>query len=306
VISVIIPALNRPEKLRRAVNSALAQADVEGQQIEIVIVDDGSTPPIRWEDGNPGVRIVRLATNVGPAGARNAGIRASTGEYLAFLDSDDIWLSDKLRLQFAALEEARRRQPGALVAMACAFHCPDRRTGRLQERLPKSAHDILDFASGCWFAPGSTLFLHRTAFDRVGMMDEDLRRLEDLDWFIRFGSLGGRLHVVPGSGAVIAPSFSADFDTVRTSSRRISARYGAQGPDALPPQAWRRLQAYLALEQGAALLLTRDYARAASYLLRSLFLKPRLQGAVEPFWQKRDTVAPEVLQAYEAMARNAT
>jgi glycosyltransferase involved in cell wall biosynthesis len=96
-ITVIIPAHNRPEFLREAVESVKKQTV---QPEEIIVVDDGSTPPIT---DLPGVRIITQA-NAGLPTARNSGIAAAKSEWLAFLDDDDIWEPDKLERQWQAIQ----------------------------------------------------------------------------------------------------------------------------------------------------------------------------------------------------------
>src|SRR5258708_5666161 len=100
--SVVIPTYNRCRMLSEAVASVLRQAD---PAIEIVVVDDGSsdgTADMLARD-YPQVRAIFQA-NQGPAAARNRGIAASTGEWIAFLDSDDIWLGNKVALERSLLE----------------------------------------------------------------------------------------------------------------------------------------------------------------------------------------------------------
>ena len=102
LVSVIIPTRDRPALAVRAVRSALGQTYANH---EIVVVDDGSTLPLRLprdlEDAR--VRTVRLGTTVGAGGARNAGVQASTGTLLAFLDDDDRWRPRKLERQVQTL-----------------------------------------------------------------------------------------------------------------------------------------------------------------------------------------------------------
>lgn len=97
-ISVVIPTHNRPQALGHAVASVAGQTR---QADEIVIVDDGSTPPVDpspFTDGQLTVIVVRNESSLGAAGARNAGVSAATGEFIAFLDDDDTWDPAKLEL----------------------------------------------------------------------------------------------------------------------------------------------------------------------------------------------------------------
>ncbi|MDQ5836983.1 MAG: glycosyltransferase, partial [Acidobacteriota bacterium] len=95
-VSVIIPTHNRPRLLPRAVESAHAA----GEDVEVVIVDDASTDETAEVcRGLAGVKYIRLERNQGVAGARNVGLLASGGEYVAFLDDDDLRLPGSLDLQ---------------------------------------------------------------------------------------------------------------------------------------------------------------------------------------------------------------
>jgi len=108
LISVIIPTYNRPEFTARAVRSALAQTH---RDLEIIVVDDGSKDTVSaaaWGE-DPRVRMLRHETNRGVGAARNTGVRAARGEVVAFLDSDDYWLPEKLASQM----ELFTRQPDA-------------------------------------------------------------------------------------------------------------------------------------------------------------------------------------------------
>jgi glycosyltransferase involved in cell wall biosynthesis len=105
LISVVIPAHRAAVTLGRAVTSALAQVEVE---VEVIVVDDasGDDSTRRVLEAFQGhVRLVELDTNVGAAGARNAGIRLAQGEFIAFLDADDEWLPDKLASQLSYFTE---------------------------------------------------------------------------------------------------------------------------------------------------------------------------------------------------------
>jgi glycosyltransferase involved in cell wall biosynthesis len=103
-LSVVIPTWNRAHLLGEAVESALGQ---EGGDLEVIVVDDGSTDgtaeAIERRFGNS-VKLLRMATRSGVGAARNEGVRQATGDLVAFLDSDDLWLPGKLKAELDVLE----------------------------------------------------------------------------------------------------------------------------------------------------------------------------------------------------------
>jgi len=107
LVSIIMPAYNSEKYLSESIDSVLSQ---EYKNWELVIVDDcsnDSTPEIikKYEMNNSKIKYYRLDENSGPAKARNKAIDLAKGEYLAFLDSDDIWFSDKLKKQISFMEK---------------------------------------------------------------------------------------------------------------------------------------------------------------------------------------------------------
>ncbi len=305
LISVVIPVFNRPHGARRAVASVLAQQDLGANNVEIIVVDDCSEPPLDLSGADQRVQLLRLARNSGAAAARNAGIRATRGEFVALLDSDDVWLPGKLAAQLQTMADAEaeqsRRGASGPIAVVCGFYCPDRRSGKLQWRMPVPAASVEALVSGCWYNPGSALLLHRSAYETVGLLDEGLGRLEDLDWFIRFGQVGGRLVVAPVLGAVVAPSNSGDPAIIVASTRTIEAKFRPGGAAGLQPAAWRKLQAYLALERGAAHVRAGAWLAGGSQIVASMALMPRLHASVGRFWQRGSDIPADVATRYAGM-----
>lgn len=301
MISVVIPVYNRPRAAHRAARSALAQQLDAGETLEVVLVDDASEPALE-AGGLERTRIVRLERNAGPAAARNHGVAASRGENIAFLDSDDVWLPGKLARQIAVFRSLAASGDASRLAVVCGFYYPERATGRLEARMPMPGRSTLEFASGCWTAPGTVFMAHRSAFDRVGPLDERLRRLEDYDWLLRFGLAGGRLEVAEHLGAVIAPSGLARSQIVGENIARLQLKYGVDGEHRLQPAVARRFAAYLALETAAAALGEGQYARGLKSLAHSVVLKPRLTGALLPFWTRSAEVPAKIAERYRELA----
>ncbi|MCP3460035.1 glycosyltransferase family 2 protein [Bradyrhizobium sp. CCGUVB23] len=106
-VSVVIPIYNCTERIEGAIRSALDQAP---RPLEIIVVDDASTDSFDRDAIaaiDPRIRVIRHETNRGGGAARNTGIDAARGELIAFLDSDDRWLPDKLKLQLSQTWERR-------------------------------------------------------------------------------------------------------------------------------------------------------------------------------------------------------
>lgn len=271
-VSVVIPVFNRPEAAHRAIASALAQTFGD---IEVVVVDDGSAPPFRYEGDDGRVRTIRLVTNAGAAAARNRGVEEARATLIAFLDSDDEWTPEKLRAQLDAFP--RLGEETELRAVACGFrHVGE--DGNWRERIPRPSADPADFAAGCWFCPGSTVVLPKAAFALVGPFDARLRRLEDLDWFLRFALAGGRLDVVPSVLTVIAHGRRGRPGPVEDAARLMLATIPA------PPSILARLADYLDLELAVANLSARRWGAFALTLTRRRFGVLRAARRLRGFW----------------------
>ncbi|MDH4229816.1 MAG: glycosyltransferase [Nitrospirota bacterium] len=178
-VSVVIPAYNRAHTLGRALDSVLAQTFGD---FELIVVDDASTDDtvrVAEATGDPRVRVLRHETNRRAAAARNTGIRAARGKYVAFLDSDDEWLPEKLHRQVAFLEGAAPD----MLACCTAFRMVDGPHDFL--KIPRLL-SLREMYFGCDLGPGTTLMVRRDVFDGVGVNDESLYRYEDWDWSLRY------------------------------------------------------------------------------------------------------------------------
>lgn len=275
-VSVVIPVYNRPLDLLIAVASVARQTH---PIMEIIVVDDAST---RMPTGDElqrlhkAVRLVRLTKNSGASVARQTGIDAASGEYLAFLDSDDFWLPCKIADQMAALAA----HGDELTAVTCGWVVIDPVRNTSYGRIPHAGREVADFASGCWFSPGSTAIVPRKAFDVVGAFDPELRRLEDLDWYLRFSLAGGQLLSVNQVGAVIGKSTYSNRQEVWTAADRILSR--ARGT--LSPREQSRLKAYLALEKAVAAKKVGRYEQMVVELGRSFAAFPRMTLRLSDHW----------------------
>ena len=183
-VTVVIPTRNRRTVLMRTLASALAQEDVD---VEVVVVDDGSSDgsdaAVR-ELEDPRVRVVRRDSATGVAAARNAGITAARGEWVAFLDDDDLWSPHKLRRQLDAARGADFAYTAAVfvtpgLAPIRVRSAPD--PAELLERFPYTN----PVAAG-----GSTVIARTELLRRLGGFDERLFQLCDWDLWWRLAEAG--------------------------------------------------------------------------------------------------------------------
>jgi glycosyltransferase involved in cell wall biosynthesis len=174
LVSVIIPVFNGEATIARAIQSALDQRFDGG--FEVIVVNDGSTDGTAaiLESFGDRIRVVVQQENRGLAAARNAGVRASRGKYLAFLDADDEWRADKLAKTVAALEE--NPECGLAYSDVWLFN-PG---GKLiaQSQIPDEcarAPSFDDLLARWWHVVPSAVVMRRTIFDATGGFSEEFR-----------------------------------------------------------------------------------------------------------------------------------
>jgi len=180
-VSVIIPTYNRAKYLPKAIDSVLNQTY---QDFEIIIVDDGSidnTKDILAKyDGK--IRYF-YQENKGPSAARNLGIKKACGEYVAFLDADDIWFPDKLDKQLGIFNNDDKIG----LVHSQMYVISNNNLASLSQnikpkRLPGSSFaELLFYGSG----PPSTFMVKHKCFKKTGLFDKNLKTLEDLDMAVR-------------------------------------------------------------------------------------------------------------------------
>jgi len=156
------------------------------QDFELIVVDDASrddTPRAVEQFANPKMKYVCHEKNQGVAASRNTGISNSHGKYIAFLDDDDEWLPDKLRLQFARLEVS----PVSVGAVYTGWLIVQGMTRKvLSQQMPSLKGYVFNsmFIHGS-IAPTSTFLCRRSCFEKVGLFEETLQYGEDHDMWLR-------------------------------------------------------------------------------------------------------------------------
>jgi len=220
-IDVIIPVWNRAHTIGQAIDSALSQRLPPNSKLTVTVVDDGSSDNLPEVLGAYGERVscIRHSKNIGAAAARNTGIAATHGEYLAFLDSDDVWLPGKLAKQIDFM------QAGGYLA-SCTSSLLVRRNGAaiVAPRYPTGPLKLADLVWGCFVSPGSTLICKRDVYQQVGDYDAELSRLEDWDWLLRY-ALRHQLGFLSEPMARIELSVHPDPATVFAALKRMEDRH---------------------------------------------------------------------------------
>lgn len=261
-VSVVIPVRDRAVVLRRALASVAEQT---APCAEVVVVDDGSTEDLSDAlTAHPGlpVRLVRHPRSLGAAAARNSGVAAADGEWIAFLDSDDTWAPGKLEAQLAATVRA-----GAEAS--CTSFALVRGARRTVRRVGPERAGLLRVAEGATLAPGSTLLVRRAAVEEVGGYDTGLARLEDWDWLLRYASTRTLL-LLDAPLSTVHVGTSPDAAVVLDALAQIRATHVPH----LPPRERRTLLATLALERAAVHARARRVVPAAALTAAALLRHP--------------------------------
>ncbi len=183
VVSVIIPTYNFAQFIAEAIDSALAQTVPVG---EILVVDDGSTDDTRAVVDRYGDQVRYIAqANAGVCAARNRGVSESSGEYIAFLDADDIWAPTKIGKQLAKFSEDHEiglvhcgmREFDSASGQTIAIHV-EGQEGWVADELVLWERPVIN-------GPGGTIMVRRTAFDAVDGFDTWMKVGEDWDFCYR-------------------------------------------------------------------------------------------------------------------------
>jgi glycosyltransferase involved in cell wall biosynthesis len=238
LVSVVLPTYNRAAVVGRALRSVLAQTYGE---LDVIVVDDGSTDDteaVVTDVQDPRVRYVRRG-NGGPGAARNTGIALARGRYVAFQDSDDEWLPDKLTKQVAKLLAA----PADVGLVVCGH----------REFRPETVNELTveeflargdakgSLLTGLWYVP-ATWLARRDVLERAGPFDESLPSCEDHDLAFRLSDVC-RFECVPEILVLKHHTGGSVYDHAATrveGFRRVLERHRVR---------WREAPFYLARQE---------------------------------------------------------
>lgn len=279
LVSVIVPTRNRQDLLERALSSISEQTY---DAIETIVVDGSTTPLsygcVRSSLREPSKLRLRRGPQRGAAAARNLGITAAQGEFLAFLDDDDEWEPTKVERQVARL----RGNP-AVGVVYTGQRSVDAAGDTQRVRCPRLRGNVTEtLLRGVDITPLSAAMVRTSLVERVGLLDEHLPVWEDLDWYVR---LSRHTEIEPVAEPLVVrrmgdhDQLTDQFETIRdvalprfvTKHRSLAAGFG---PDCERAMVASRLLdvAHAGLEQGA-------YLAALPLLARSVRLSPESHRA---------------------------
>ena len=267
MISVVIPAYNAAQCIGRAIDSVLAQSFCD---YEIIVVNDGSTDDTAGVVSQYGSKVIYIyQENAGDGPARNAGIAAAKGDWIAFLDADDEWLPDKLKQQIELLD----RNPDLKWCSASRFEAAGER-----KTTAGSKAAITEALAGRDYFPNyftaalkgkcpiitSTIMVHRQVFEQVGVFDSCWSRCADIDLWRHIA------HSYPRIGYVPEPLAIRHLDA-ENPSMRLRRLEAANGRDA------RKLAArHLAIAEEKGSI--KEFKAFISMKLRASLLKVLFYG----------------------------
>jgi len=183
LVSVIMPIYNRENTVERAIKSVLEQTY---SNLEVILVDDGSkdnTLDILSKIKDDRVKLLCHGSNKGGSAARNTGLKIATGDYIAFLDSDDEWLPQKLEMQINVLSQLDGEVWGGIY---CGHYSIEANRTVMVKALKRGDLRLDIFRNTTDFGFGSTTMFTKGAIAKIGLFDESFVRHQDYEYLIRF------------------------------------------------------------------------------------------------------------------------
>lgn len=270
-VTVIIPVYNREKTIRRALDSVLSQTLPVH---EIILVDDGSTDQtidIINSYDVPVIKLICHEKNAGASAARNTGIQAATGKYIAFLDSDDCWMENKLEAQMAFIVRY-----GYDVCCTDFLIRYEGETGRVR-RSARGYPDRLsmeEISYGCYVSPGSSLIATKESLLAIGGYDVRYKRYEDWDLLLKFLYEGFKIGYLRDDlcAIYVAHNFNPEnaLDGLsmieEVHAAKVSEFYKSFEPNFISG---------LSFNRAATLLMQKKYVSGLAKLLESYVVQPR-------------------------------
>lgn len=272
LVSVVLPTYDRPDLVVEATESVAEQTY---PNIELIVVDDHSPTPVErpvseaLSDAPIDVQHIRHEENRGGNTARNTGIRAAEGEYVAFLDDDDLWEPIKIERQV----ETMRRAPPRVGVVCVGQRLVDADGETIRQKMPTTRGEVTtDILGGEVIGAFSTLLVDADVIEEAGLPDERYPRWQDREWCLRlsqcceFESMAEPL-VIRRLGS--HDQITDDFDTVREAAalyvgnhRSTAASYGRKHE--------RRFIAAISWNVSRAAIQAEGFGTCIRYSLRAI------------------------------------
>ncbi|HEY3306152.1 MAG TPA: glycosyltransferase [Candidatus Binatia bacterium] len=287
LVSVIIPAYNAAGFVHQAVQSVLDQTY---GNYEIIVVDDGSTDETREVLSRLHGRLTYLyQPNRGAAAARNNGIRAAKGDFVCFLDADDLWVSNKLQLQVDFLQQhpdmaflsgrCRKFMDQGDPYIPFAAEALEGSVARIFS-APKAFAELVKFN----FIPTSTVMIRKECFEKVGLFDLNLISVEDRDMWLRISASFGVVHLpwVLCAKRLHPTNISNDKTRMLYMRARVLEKNRALFPGLVSARFWNRQLAKLYANAGRLALINNRKQEARRAAIHSL--KNELNAKAAMLW----------------------
>lgn len=288
-VSVIIPTYNYAKYLPETIDSVLRQTY---QDLEIIVIDDGSTDNTkeiiqRYIRSSDKIKYI-LQENKGPAAARNRGIKEAKGEYIAFLDSDDIWVTEKLDIQASYLEQ--NKDIFFLYAKADVLNEHGKKIGIKPESNQHHEFKKLIFEWG--YFPTATVMIRKECFDKVGFFSEDLRIMEDIHLWIRIS----RHYKMHGMDQILgiyhrhSNNVTLNKELVYKSTAMVYEKILAEFPNDVPRKKLRQRIAQYYYQLGKYYFDLQRYPDATRHVWHAIktypFVRQNLLSPRDPFFKR--------------------
>ncbi|MDA3838156.1 MAG: glycosyltransferase family 2 protein [Candidatus Delongbacteria bacterium] len=279
LVSIIIPTHNRAELLKRAIESALNQTY---SKHEIIVIDDGSTDNTKEivdSFKNMRIKYLKNESSLGGAGTRNVGIKHSSGEFIAFLDDDDIWYNNKLELQIKKIRESEEA-----VLCTCGLRVLYSKSKLKYFNFPK-LKDV-DFNSMLFnnrVGITSTALVKKAAIDEVGPFDISLPAREEYELWIRLSKIGKLVSVnKPLLDYYIhedQKQISANINKFIKANKLIQQKYSADYKQ-FSSKKISQLRADNLFQYSTIAINNRNNLKALKYITKSIFADLKLNKLI--------------------------
>lgn len=267
-VSVIIPTYNRAASIGDSVNSVLNQTF---QNFEIIIVDDGSTDETEvtvsaFSDTR--IKLISHESNKGAATARNTGIRASRGNFIAFLDSDDRWLPDKLKIQTDYLKISPE-----IGSCSTGYYKYQPQIGFFASYPVNLESDwIKHLLTTMDLSFGTTLLVRKDCFNKTGLFDADFPRHEDWDWVLSYLKYY-KHHVIEQPLVEIVRSSGVDPEKIEKANMLLLEKHREQFYQ-FGNRYGRRVESKRWIEVAQAYFKARKTGKGIKFLWKAFMLNP--------------------------------